>query len=179
MTDSTGMPPSRDATVVAIEQDATAGHAEIRTPRHGWVQVLVLSGFYLTFAAFFWASPAQFWPGSWFAWFWLVMGCAMVVEALWLRTRGVDLTDGSAVLVGFRRRTIAWHDVQAVIRTRRSGTWVVRLVPASGKPVTLHAPTTWGPAAAAYERDFRRIDQWWLTHRGPSGSPAPPGRELR
>ena len=103
-----------------------------------------------------------------------------MVEALWLRTRGVDLTDQAAVLRGFRRRTIAWRDVQAVVRTRRFG-WVVQLVPASGKPVTLRAPTTmwWGLGTAAYEHDFHRIDQWWLARRGPSWSPAPPRRELR
>jgi len=159
--------------------DLTAHHAEIRTRRHAWVPVFALAGLELLCAAFFWASSAEFWPRSWSAWFWLVLGCAMVVEALWLRTRGIDLTDESAVLLGVRRRTIAWRDVHAVVRRRKFGTWVVQVVPASGKPVTLRAPTTWGMAVPEYERDFHRIEQWWLAHRSSPESPAPPGSKLR
>ena len=169
--------PDRES---AVAHDTTAGCVHIRTSRNRWVAELVMSGFCFTYAARFWVSPATFWPGAWHAWFWLVLGCATVVEALWLRTRGVDLTDESAVLVGFRRRTIAWRDVHAVVRTRRTG-WVVQLVPASGRPVTLRAPTTlwWGLGTDAYEWDLHRIEQWWIAHRGPSESPAPPERELR
>jgi hypothetical protein len=163
----------------AVANDTTEGCVQIRTSRHRWVGDLVMSGFYLMCAAFVWTSPAQFWRGAWLALVWLVLGCAGVVEALWLRTRGVDLTDEAAVLRGFRRRTIAWRDVQAVVCTQRFG-WVVQLVPAGGKPVTLRAPTTsMGKAVSEYERDFHRIEQWWLTHRGPSWSPAPPRRDLR
>lgn len=168
--------PDRES---AVANDTTVGCVQIRTSRHDWVGFLVMSGLYLMYAAFLWASPAQFWPGSWFALVWLLLGCAMAVLALWLRTRGVDLTDEAAVLRGVRRRTIAWRDVQTVVRTQRFG-WVVQLVPAGGKPVTLRAPTTSrGKAVSEYERDFHRIEQWWLAHRGPSWSPAPPRRELR
>lgn len=159
---------------MTVEPDVAAD-AKIRTPGYAWGWVLVFAGFQFALAAFFWVMPAQFWPRSGFAWFWLIFGCLSVAEALWLRTLGVDLTRESAILRGFRRRSVPWHEVQAVVRKRRFETWVVQLIPLSGKPVTLRAPTTsWSLGAAKYERDHQRIGQWWVAHRGASWRPEAP-----
>jgi hypothetical protein len=65
--------------------------------------------------------------------------------------------------------------VQAVVRYEQVGSWMVRLIPESGKPVTLRAPTSlWGFGGAAHERDFHRIGQYWLAHRGESWRPVRP-----
>ena len=158
---------------MTIEPDLAAADTKIRTPRYAWV--LMSAALQFAVATFFWVIPAGFWPGSWFAWFWLMFGCLSVAEALWLRTLGVDLTHESAILRGFRRRTVPWHEVQAVVRKRRFDTWVVQLIPESGKPVTLRAPTTsWSLGAAKYEQDHQRIGQWWVAHRGESWCPKAP-----
>ena len=160
---------------MTIEPDVAAADTKIRTPRYAWVWALMSAGLQFALAAFFWVMPAEFRPWSWFAWFWLMFGCLSVAEALWLRTLGVDLTHESAILRGFRRRTIPWHEVQAVVRKRRFDTWVVQLIPESGKPVTLRAPTTsWSLGAAKYEQDHQRIGQWWVAHRGESWCPKAP-----
>jgi len=160
---------------MTIEPDVAAADTKIRTPRYAWVWALMSAGLQFALAAFFWVMPAEFRPWSWFAWFWLMFGCLSVAEALWLRTLGVDLTHESAILRGFRRRTVPWHEVQAVVRKRRFDTWVVQLIPESGKPVTLRAPTTsWSLGAAKYEQDHQRIGQWWVAHRGESWCPKAP-----
>jgi hypothetical protein len=55
----------------------------------------------------------------------------------------------------------------------------VRLILEDGMQVTLRAPRTQlGFGAAQFERDFQRIDQRWLAHRGeswrPEGAETPP-----
>ena len=51
----------------------------------------------------------------------------------------------------------------------------VRLILEHGKPVTLLAPRIApGFGAAQFERDFHRIEQWWLSHRGESWRPLLP-----
>jgi hypothetical protein len=96
-----------------------------------------------------------------------------VVEALWLRTCGVDLLPEHVLVRGFRLRVVPWRDVQAVVRRPQAGGWLVQLMLESGKPVTLRAPMiSWGfggkRGVAAYEQDYHRIEQWWLAHPGPS-----------
>ena len=105
----------------------------------------------------------------------LAFVCLIVVDGVWMRTAGVDLTSESANVLGLRRCRVAWGKVQAVVRYQRLGTWVVRLILANGQPVLLGAPSsTWGFGAAEYERDFHRIGQCWLLRRGQSWRPLRP-----
>jgi len=51
----------------------------------------------------------------------------------------------------------------------------VRLILENGKHVTLQAPTAVrGLGGAQFERDFQRIGQWWVAHRGASWCPKSP-----
>jgi hypothetical protein len=96
----------------------------------------------------------------------------LVALSLWSLTWGVDLTPESVILRDSRSRSIPWQQVQAVIRYEVLGSRMVRLIPQNGKPVTLQAPrSSWGLGRAAYERDFQRIGQCWLAHRGESWRP--------
>lgn len=46
--------------------------------------------------------------------------------------------------------------------------------------VMLMAPTTrWGFGRATYQKDFDRMDQWWLAYRGEFWGPARPGASRR
>jgi hypothetical protein len=88
---------------------------------------------------------------------WVVLGVIVIAEAFWIRTFGVDLTRESAMVRGLRRRSVLWQEMQAVVRLRRLEGWVVRLIPDSGRPVTLRAPTSlWGLGEVEYERDVQR-----------------------
>jgi hypothetical protein len=99
----------------------------------------------------------------------------LVVTSPWTLTLGVDLKPEAAILRGFRRRTIAWQEVQAVLRFEQLGSSRVRLILENGKPVMLRAPRReWGLGGAAFDRDFHRIGQWWLAHRGESWRPVSP-----
>ena len=147
---------------------------KIRMPRSSWMWLLVMAGFCFVFAAVGYLLP----PGrvtsgwSWFAVGWLASGCLEGGTGLWIRTRGVDLTPESAIIRSFRRRNIPWQNVQAVLQYQRHDDWGVRLILESDKPVTLRVPTTWsGFGGAQYERDFHRIGQWWLAHRGEAWRP--------
>ena len=140
---------------------------KIRTMRIYWMWPLVIAGFCFVFAA---GYVALGW--SWLAACWLTTGGLGVGTGLWIRTRGVDLTPESAIVRSFRRRNIPWQDVQAVVQYQRHDAWGVRFILESGKPVTLRVPTTWsGFGGAQYERDFHRIGQWWLAHRGEAWHP--------
>jgi hypothetical protein len=142
----------------------------IRAPRISWVWLLVYAPFELAFAVSYWLMDSFF-----FALTWLVLACISVTLAMWLRTMGVDLTPESAVVRGFRRRSVPWPQVQAVLPHRRQGAWSVRLILESGKPITLRAPTSGlGFGQSQYERDLHRIGQWWLDHRGDSWRPVRP-----
>jgi hypothetical protein len=106
---------------------------------------------------------------------WVGGAGVIVAEALWALTWGVDLTPESVNLRGVRRRSIPWQEVQAVLRYEQVGQARVQLIPEEGKPITLRAPTRlWGMGGAGYERDFHRIGQWWLAHRGESWRPVRP-----
>jgi len=108
----------------------------------------------------------------------LGLRCTWVLLAgtiLWGMTCGVDLTPESANIRGFRRRSIPWREVQAVVRYEQVGSKSVRLILENGKPVKLRAPARLlGLGGAAYDRDFHRIGQWWLAHRGESWRPLRP-----
>jgi hypothetical protein len=154
---------------MTIEQGAAA-QVKIRFPRPRWIPGFVLGGLCLPFAA---ASIATGDYG--FVSAWLVLSCFSVGLALWFRTSGVDLTPESANIRDFRRRSIPWQQVQAVLRDDRQVSLRVRLILEDGKHVTLQAPTAvWGLGGAQFERDFQRIGQWWVAHRGASWCPKSP-----
>jgi hypothetical protein len=92
----------------------------------------------------------------------------------WLsRKSGVELTPEAVIVRRLSRRTIAWSQVQAVVRHKSSGgTSAVRLILQNGRPAKLPAPG--GNGAAAFERDFQIIDAWWRAHRGESRRPEEP-----
>jgi len=120
---------------MTADQGRAEAEVKIRTTRQAWMQPFVFGGIWLVFAIG-WVTIDQ----PFFAVCWLVLGCASIVKAVKLRTMGVDLTPESANVRGVRRRCIPWKDVQAVVHHRRQGTWGVRLVLESGKPVRLPAP---------------------------------------
>jgi hypothetical protein len=154
---------------MSIEQCAAEVTVQIRTASRFWIQQIVTGGLWLVLALL-WRPERPL-----FALYWLALGCLSIAQGLWQRTLGIDLTSCSANLRGFRRRSIPWQQVQAVVHHRRLGTWGVRLIRQSGKPVMLRVPvSTWGFGSAAYERDFSRIGAWWLAHRGESWRPVAP-----
>ena len=154
---------------MSVEQGAAEADVTIRTARRDWMLLFGAGGVVLVTAAFEIAADL---PGHNPL---LVMGCVFVAEALWIRTFGVDLTPECANIRGLRRQSIPWRHVQAVLRHDQLGVGRVSLVLESGRRVGLRAPTTFlGLGGAEYERDFHRIGQWWLAHRGESWSPTLP-----
>lgn len=104
--------------------------------------------------------------------FWIVL---VVVGALLPAYFGVTLTPSAAVVRNIRRRTIPWADIQAIRIESILGTKSIVLHEANGRSTRLRAPTT---AFLAWDRRFEEkfhvIGTWWLTHRGPDWTPAPP-----
>jgi hypothetical protein len=163
-------------TAMTNEQSAAEVAVKIRSPRYisfGW---FIIGGIWLfiggsSLALDIWLTTGRPWTGI----LGLVTGCISVANAFWFREFGVDLTPETANIRGLRHRSVPWGEVQAVVHHRRLDTWCVRLILESGEPVTLRAPTTsWGFGRVDYERDFHRIGQWWLAHRGESWRPACP-----
>jgi hypothetical protein len=154
---------------MTVEHGTAEAAVKIRSPRSWWMWMLLFGGFWFVFATaqVLFGSPVL-------AVAWLVAGCLWVAGGLWIRTLGVDLTPESAIVRGFRRRSVSWQEVQAVVRV--SGGWRVHLILESGEAVTLLAPrlTAWGSGGAEFEGDFHRIGQWWLAHRGESWRPVRP-----
>ena len=152
---------------MTLERGAVEAGVKIRVPRHIWIPQLVMGvAFLVVGAAAAWRDRPLYGP------YWLTLGGIGVAAAIWARTLGVDLTSQSANLRGFRRRSVPWQEVQAVVRYG-SGSVCVRLILEDGKRVTLRAPRTNGIfGAAQFDRDFHRIDQWWLAHRRESWRPA-------
>jgi hypothetical protein len=154
---------------MTVEHGAAEAAVKIRNPRSSWMWMVIVGGFCFVFAT---AQVMFGWPVL--AVGWLFAGCLWVAGGLWIRTRGVDLTSESAIVRRVRRRIVPWPEVQAVLRV--SGAWRVQLILESGEAVTLLAPrlTVWGSGRAEFERDFHRIGQWWLAHRGGSWHPMRP-----
>lgn len=167
---------------MSVENSVTEAAVRIRTPRLGWMPMLVSGLVVLAMRAFLeWVVPAGPSPGgSWSSGdnALLVMGGVFVLESLLIRSFGVDLTPESANVRGFRRRRVPWSQVQAVLGYRQMGADRVALVLDSGERVALRVPSTyWGSGAATdvkYWEDFHRLGQWWLAHRGPSWRPVRP-----
>ena len=160
---------------MTIEQGAAEAVVRIRVPTpRAWIVFLVIGGGYLAMAALFLTGG---WPWFLFILIPLPIGCCIIAFALALRTLGVDLTPEFAIVRGFRRRhQVPWLDVQAVVSHLNSnGSSAVSLLLENGESVPLRYPTSsWQKGDATYERNFQRIDQWWLAHRGESCPPCPP-----
>jgi len=163
---------------VIIMQGTAQTVVEIRTRRGVWIQQLVMGGCWLAIGVAMMSVERE--PTtrqlSFISLWWMGLGFDFVAQGLWLRTVGVDLTPELAKVRSLRRRNIPWPEVQAVVHHRRLGVWSVRLILENGEAVRLRAPTlSWeGFGAAAYERDFHQIGQWWLAHRGESWRPVRP-----
>lgn len=158
---------------MTIDQGAeqTKAVVKIRLARFTLIQDLLPAGLFFLVAV----SGLTSGQDVGLAYFSLAAVGVVVAESLWALTWGVDLTPESVILRGLRRRSIPWHQVQAVIRYEMLGQRRVRLIPQNGRLVTLRAPTSlWGLGSAAYERDFQRIGQSWLAHRGESWRPEAP-----
>jgi hypothetical protein len=155
----------RSETAMTIELGVAEAAITVRAPRRYWIGLFLAAGLSLVPAALF-ATAGM----TWLTLCWLVACSLSIAGALWIRTFKVELTPESANLHNLRHRRVRWQEVQAVVSYHRLGAWVVRLIPESGKPVTLRAPTSvFGFGRPQYELDFYRIEQWWLAHRGESG----------
>lgn len=151
--------------VMTIEQGVGQVVVTIRTSRDTLLQPFAMAGMCFVIAA---SDPRGLAP------LWL-MGLAIVAQALWALNWGVDLTPESANLRGIRRRSIPWQEVQAVVRYGPSGSLMVKLILEDGKHVRVPAPRgVWGFGGAGFDRDFERIGQGWLVHRGESWGPVRP-----
>jgi hypothetical protein len=170
---------------MSVENGVTEAAVRIRTPRMTWIPLLVAALVILAMRVLEWVAPAGPSPGgSWTTGdnFPLVVGGVFVLEALLIRSFGLDLTPESANVHGLRRRRVPWSQIQAVLCYRAMGADRVALVLDSGERVVLRMPATYwgsGPATAArYQEDFHRLGQWWLAHRGPTWRPVRPEAPL-
>ncbi|MFG2299801.1 hypothetical protein [Actinacidiphila glaucinigra] len=103
---------------------------------------------------------------------WLVMLLVMLTISAYF---GVTLTQSTAVVHNFRRRTIQWANVQAIRVEPFQGARTVVLYEAGGRRTRLRAPITgflsWD---RGFEEKFHTIGKWWLDHRGADWAPVPP-----
>jgi hypothetical protein len=161
---------------MSVEQGVTEATVRIRTPRLGWMMLLVSGLAILATQALEWVVPRG--GDNTSTVLLTVLGSGQVGEAVWMRTFGIDLTPQLANVRGIRRRSVPWSQVQAVLGYRHMGADRVALVLDSGERVVLRMPATyWGSGAATdvkYREDFHRLGQWWLAHRGPSWRPVRP-----
>ena len=158
---------------MAVDKGESGGaDVKFRTPdRHHWIKYFAYGGVGLVLAV---GSLANDRP--WLAILWLGLGCGSASIALQQWNSGLDLSPQHAIVRGFRRRNVPWREVQEVISdTKSNGTSQVGLILENGESVMLRAPTSlWRKYDAQYERDFHRIDQYWLAHRGGSWHRVPP-----
>jgi hypothetical protein len=147
---------------MTIEQGVGQGVVKIRISRYTLLQPFAMAWMFFVMAA---SDPRGLAP-SW------LMGPVIVAVALWELTWGVDLTPESANLRGIRKRSIPWQEVQAVVRYGPTGSSMVQLILENGRHVWVRAPQrVWGFGRARFDRDFDRIVQWWLSHRGEAWRP--------
>jgi hypothetical protein len=157
---------------MTVDKGVTGADVKFRAPdRRHWIKYFVYAGMGLGLAAGFLANGRP-----WLVLLWLALGCGSASIALPQWNSGVDLIPQHAIVRGFRRRNVPWQEVQEVIsHTKSNGTSVVGLILENGESVMLRAPTSlWRKYDAQYERDFNRIDQYWLAHRGESWHRVPP-----
>lgn len=159
---------------MTFEHGGAQADVTVHVPRREVVKMYVGGGVFLALAVTVLTSGHP-----WFAMYWLALGCVSVTGAQWRRRFAVELTAESARFRGLRWRIVPWAQVQAVVRHRRRGEWVVPLMLDNGKLVTLRDPTTWRSVGdAEHEASFERIEHWWLAHRGQSWRPVRPEAPL-
>jgi len=152
---------------MGVEYGVAEAMVRIRAPRRDWIVLFAAGLFILAMQTLVWVGGGDNAPA--------VLGGIFLVESLWIRSFGMDLTPEFANVRGLRRHHIRWDQVQAVYCFTQLGSDRVRLVLENGQHVNLRAPSTWlGLGTAEYERDFHRIGQWWLAHRGQSWRPVRP-----
>jgi len=157
---------------MAVDKGGAGADVKFRTPdRHHWIKYFAYGGISLALAGGYLADGRL-----WLALLWLTLGCGTTSIALQQWNSGLDLTPQYAIVRGFRRRNVPWQEVQEVIsHVKSNGTSVVGLILENGESVMPQAPTSlWRKYDAQYERDFHRIDQYWLAHRGESWHGVPP-----
>jgi hypothetical protein len=96
---------------------------------------------------------------------------ALFPLVVWQSRRwGVILTPTEARVYGLGTRVIRWSDVRAVEVEDRFGSRIVVLHEVNRR-TRLRAPSTGFLAwDKRFDEKFRTIEQWWLTHRGPTDS---------
>jgi len=114
------------AELLSAEQGAAAADVIIGVPGRDRVRLSVPGGWIFV--------PAAFTLHSGLALFWLGPGGAVVARGLWFRRFAVHLTPGPVSPGGLRWRRLPRTRVQAVVRHRRRGAWVVRLMLHSADP---------------------------------------------
>ncbi len=141
---------------------------DIRLARREWLWMSALVALYMMFAVI--SGTAGGW--SLFEYWWLGLAAVLVLEMLWLRTRGVTLRRDAAVIRNVRTHVVSWNRVQAIAPESLLGTRRVAVYTDDGRRIVLRAPTaSLGMGREQYERDYHRIGQWWLAHRGPDWQP--------
>jgi hypothetical protein len=103
---------------------------------------------------------------------WAALTFVLLITA---RHFGVTLTQSTAIVHNFRRRSIRWADVQAIRIEPFGGTRTVVIYEVGGRRTRLRAPLTgflsWD---REFDEKFHTIGRWWLDHRGPDWAPVPP-----
>jgi hypothetical protein len=161
---------------MTADKGAMGADSKIRAPgRRRGIWFFAYGGISLVLAAGYLTNGQP-----WLAILWAGLGFGNVSMALQHRNFGIDLTPQYAIVRGFRRRNVPWQEVQEVVSHKNSnGTSVVGLILENGESVMLRVPMSlWRKGDAKYERDFHRIDQYWLAHRGASWHPVPPKAPL-
>jgi len=151
---------------MSVEQGAAEADVIIRVPCRDWVRLFVLGGWIFV--------PAAFTFQNGLALFWLGLSGAVVAWGLWFRPFAVDLTPGPVSPGGLRWRPLPRTTVQAVVRHRRRGAWVVRLMLHSGEPAMPDLATRRRVGHAEQVASLQPIHRWWLAHRGQSWRPICP-----
>ena len=148
---------------MSAEQGAAEADVIIRVPCRDWVRLFVLGGWIFV--------PAAFTFQNGLALFWLGLSGAVVAWGLWFRPFAVDLTPGPVSPGGLRWRPLPRTTVQTVVRHRRHGAWVVRLMLHSGEPAMPDLATRRRVGHAEQVASLQPIHRWWLAHRGQSWRP--------
>jgi hypothetical protein len=151
------------AELMSAEQGAAEADVIIGARCRDWVRL---------FRAWGWIFvPAAFTFQNGLALFWLGLGGAVVARGLWFRRFAVDLTPGPVSPGGLGWRRLPQTTVQAVVRHRRRGAWVVRLMLHSGDPAKPD-PATWRRVGHAEQvASLQPSQRWWLAHRAQSLGP--------
>ncbi|MGV8847022.1 hypothetical protein [Tessaracoccus sp.] len=95
-----------------------------------------------------------------------LLGLILVAAAFWISTFGIRLNPQSLQVIGIRRRTIPWTQIQTITTVTRYRELQVKLTLTNGTHVRLRAPSTIlaGHRTTQYNRDLHTIQQYWHNH---------------